>query len=114
MCKGVRGCAKVCQGVRGCARVGEGVQGCARACTNVKGCARVCESVRECARVCGGKERTYVSEVEVELLIHESPLHPTVGPCLGPYGGPRGDALSYARDTPVPCSRTMPRALWWL
>jgi hypothetical protein len=25
-----------------------------------------------------------------------------VGLCLGPYGGPRGDALSYAPGTPVP------------
>ena len=27
-------------------------------------------------------------------------LDPTVGRCLGPYGDPRGGAVSYARGTP--------------
>ena len=37
------------------------------------------------------------------------PKDPIVGLCLGPYGGPRGEAVSYERGTPVlhrvvPCS----------
>ena len=30
-----------------------------------------------------------------------SPQDPTAGLCLGPYGGPRGWAVSYERGTPV-------------
>ena len=30
------------------------------------------------------------------------PWDPTVGLCLGPYGGPRWGAVSYERGTPVP------------
>ena len=29
-----------------------------------------------------------------------TPLDPTVGRCLGPYGGPRGVGVSYERGTP--------------
>ena len=29
------------------------------------------------------------------------PQDPTVGSCTGPYGGPRGGAVSYERGTPV-------------
>ena len=37
------------------------------------------------------------------LIRTASSLDPTVGLCLGPYGGPRGGAISYKRGTPV-CS----------
>jgi len=33
------------------------------------------------------------------------PQDPTVGLCLGPYGGPRGWAFSYERGTPVGASK---------
>ena len=32
-----------------------------------------------------------------------APQDPTVGPCLGPYGVPRGWAFSYERGTPDIC-----------
>jgi len=31
-----------------------------------------------------------------------------VGPCLGPYGGPGGEAVSYERGTPVQSKRGTP------
>ena len=37
-------------------------------------------------------------------LAHKTPpppKDPTVGPCLGSYGGSRGGAVSYERGTPV-------------
>ena len=42
------------------------------------------------------------------LIINSAPLHPTVGLCLGPYGGPRGGAVSYERGTPVPGHLAVP------
>ena len=38
-----------------------------------------------------------------------APQDPTVGLCLGPYGDPRGGAVSYERRTPVSNWRW-----WWL
>ena len=34
-------------------------------------------------------------------LTNRPPSDPTVGLCLRPYGGPRGEAVSYERGTPV-------------
>ena len=37
------------------------------------------------------------------------PEDPTVGLCLGPYGGPREVGVSYERDTPVCRTPVSPR-----
>ena len=37
-----------------------------------------------------------------------TPLDPTVGPCLGSYGGPRGGGGSYERGIPVVASLRIP------
>jgi len=37
------------------------------------------------------------------------PKDPTVGLCLGSYGGPRGSGVSYGRGTPVSPAETQPR-----
>ena len=36
------------------------------------------------------------------LIRKRPPLGPTVGLCLGPYGGPMGWEFSYERGTPAP------------
>ena len=42
------------------------------------------------------------------LIRNITPQDPTVGPCLGPYAGHRGVALSYERGAPVALPVALP------
>ena len=42
-----------------------------------------------------------LTQVALQGYLAHKKLHPTVGLCLGPYGGPREVELSYERGTPV-------------
>ncbi|KAJ1478951.1 hypothetical protein T484DRAFT_2910247 [Baffinella frigidus] len=46
----------------------------------------------------GGSDKVTGGPRSVESA---SPWDPTVGLCLGPYGGPRGGVVSHERGTPV-------------
>ena len=62
-------------------------------------------------------ETPRVSQLQQKLVIKNAlPWVPTVGNCLGPYGGQRGVAVSDERGSPVSggVSRAIPVRLVWI
>jgi len=47
----------------------------------------------------------YVQAFQVQGYLAHKKQDPTVGPCLGSYGGARGGAVSYERGNPVAVPR---------